>query len=297
MKATNVIFGATDAKYGDFTIHHWLKSLQENCDLSRTDVVILDYGMTKAQLAELKKTKAKVLKCKRDGFVTNIRFRDIANYLKKHKYAQAMAADAGDIIFQADISPMFEKYRTEYRAATEDYFVPFESVFTIGNFSRQAEKELRKELKGKKMINCGVMFAPVGKFIKLCNEMDKMMLKKTGWGPDQIITNFEFYRDGFKDIGNSYNFVLTSCESDFEIKDGVFYFPNGEKIPIVHNAGGTRYLRPVKNFGYGTGHNQLKRLTYKVFRKCLKFGHKLAMRKKPLNPFEDFDFKKMKKKE
>lgn len=284
MKASNVIFGATDLKYGDFTIKHWLKSLEENCNLSRTDVVILDYGMGKEQLAELKKTKAKVLKCKRDGMVTNIRFRDMAEYLRKHKYSQVLTTDAGDIIFQTDISTMFNKFKEEFRVVTEDYFMPFDRVFTIGNFSFSTEKTIRKALKGKKMINCGVVFAPSGKFVKLCEEMDRMLLKKTGFGPDQIVSNFVMYRDGFKDIGKDYNFVLTSCESSFEIKDGKFHYPDGRLIPIVHNAGGTRYLRPVKNFGYGPEYNQLKYYTYKVFRKFLKIGHWLSTLKLERKP-------------
>jgi hypothetical protein len=100
----NLIITASDKKYGDFLINHWLKSLEENTNLSNIEIAILDYGLDKEQKKELKKHKITIIKSKRNGHVTIIRFRDIYHYLKNKKYHNVLMCDSGDIIFQTDIA-------------------------------------------------------------------------------------------------------------------------------------------------------------------------------------------------
>jgi len=74
-------------------------------------------------------------------------------------------------------------------------------------------------------------------------------------------------------LSNGYNFVITTQPDKFYIKNSIFYFKNGKKIPIVHNAGGSAPFRPVDMFGFGNGRNELKLATsvgiMKALRKAL----------------------------
>ena len=79
----NVIITASDEKYGNFLINHWLKSLKENTDLENIDVFVIDYGLSNAQKDSLKSQDVKLYKGIRDGHIVVIRFRDIKNILLK----------------------------------------------------------------------------------------------------------------------------------------------------------------------------------------------------------------------
>ncbi|MFH0954566.1 MAG: glycosyl transferase family 8 [Candidatus Micrarchaeota archaeon] len=258
----NAIFTCSDAKFGDFLANHWLKSLKENVDLSNTDVVILDYGFSKEQSDRLSKENVIIVKGKRDGHVTSIRFRDMAIFLEKHAYDQVLSTDGGDIIFQADLKELFEKNKDSFRAVTEDFNLPFGDLFTKNFFSKETVEKIKKTLKGKKMINAGVVVAPHKKFLNLAKEINELVIDKSKFGPDQVAVNYILYRDGFKELDKKFNFVFTTCALPFSIKDGEFLLPNGEKIPIVHNAGGSNTFRPIENFGYGKDFNRLKWFTY-----------------------------------
>lgn len=266
MPSKKVIFTTTDSKYWSFTANHWLKSLRENCNLKDTDIVVLDYGtnpknpegLSAEKLAELKRQGIKIVKCKRTGHVTNIRYRDMLEFLNKNNYSQVLSIDGGDIIFQTDFSHCFMESPQEFRAVCEDTYMPFEDVF-LKAFEKKAGKKIKETLKGKRMINAGVLFGPAGKFKKLCRECDEIMLKKKDFGPDQIAVNYFLYSNGFKELGKEYNFVITTSDIPFRIADSEFYFEDGKKIPIVHNAGNYQVLRTVRNFGYGKGRNVLKK--------------------------------------
>ncbi len=92
--------------------------------------------------------------------------------------------------------------------------------------------------------------------------------------------NYILYRDGFFPLEQKYNFVVATCQTPFFIQKSVFFMENGEKIAIVHNAGGHPWFRPIKNFGFGAGKNRLKTLTYFVARGFTKTIHFLAQFKK-----------------
>lgn len=263
---TNVIFTSSDQKYGDFLINHWLKSLKDNSDMSNIKVVVLDYGLTKEQKNKLKKEKVIVKKCKRDGHVTCIRWRDMKNFLQKHRVEQAISIDGGDIIFQGDINEIFKTNQDKIRAVTEDLYVSFEDFFTKGFFKKEEEKKIKHLLKNKKMINAGMIAAPRKKFIEICKEFDKILIIKNFFGPEQVAINYILYKKGFKEIDKKYNFVITTSENEFKLKNGVFYNSKGEKIIVVHNAGFNPIFRPIENFGYGKNYNKLKKHVYYTMR-------------------------------
>jgi len=258
----SVIFGATDSKFGDFTINHWLKSLKENVNLSNTEIVILDYGMNEEQISKLKEQKVIIKKCVRNGHVTIIRYKDMKDFLNetKNRYDQVLATDAGDIIFQSDISELFNKDKTNFRVVCETYNIfNFHNIYSKGMFIEEDIKNMKELLKDRKMINVGIIFAPVEEFLKICDKFNSILIDKTKFGPEQVALNYILYRDGnFKEIEEKYNYVISTAANAFKINDGKFY-SNGEIIHIVHNTGWKSFLRPVKNFGYGKDFNKVKK--------------------------------------
>lgn len=46
------------------------------------------------------------------------------------------------------------------------------------------------------------------------------------------------------------------------MKDGIFYEGCGERITIIHNAGGKDWGRPIINFGFGPQYNQINYPVY-----------------------------------
>lgn len=268
----HVISAACDANYGDFLVGHWLKSLKDNVDLSNIDVVIFDYGLTKTHVKSLKKKGAIVKKCKKGGFPNAVKFRDMADFLSKHEYDQVMTCDGGDIIFQADISGIFEKDKESLRASCEESSIPFEDFLIAGKVSINEIRKIKETVKGKRMVNMGVLLGPSGLFIKLCREISRLLEGNCRWGSDQGAANYVLYKIGFKVLPQKYNFALTTSKEKFYIKNSVFYLKSGEKIPIVHNVGYRPYLRAVKNFGYGRRKNKLNKpmfLASKAFLKTM----------------------------
>jgi hypothetical protein len=267
----NAIFTCSDANCGDFLINHWLKSLKDNIDLSNIDVVIIDYGLTRKQVSQLKDVGVIVYKCVKDGFPNSIKFRDINNFLSSHKYDQVLTCDGGDIIFQEDINHIFLKNNSEFRAVCEEVHFPYEKFFVNGCFSKENVKKIKRMIKGKKMINMGILVAPYGLFKLLCDEFNNLNKFKI-WMADQMAVNYIFYKHGFKQLDEKYNFVIGSTKSDFFIKGGVFYKNNGEKINVVHHTGNSNVIfRRIENFGYGRK-NKLKKSNlhgWKMFSKAV----------------------------
>ena len=265
-KLKNAIFTACDAKYGDFLVKHWLKSLKDNVDLNNIEIIVLDYGLNETQNLTLKKEKVTVLKCIKDGHVTSLRFRDMAKFLKNHIYNQILTIDGGDIIFQTDIKSAFKTDNTCLRAVVEDVNFPFEGFYTKKFFAKEDGENIRLFLKDKRLVNAGVLIGPHKEFKQLCEECNSLIKDKSEYGPDQVAVNYLLYKYNFKKLDNKYNFVITTAKRKFYINGGIFYFREGEKIPIIHNANNFSYLRPVKNFGYGPNCNQLKITTYILVR-------------------------------
>lgn len=262
----NAIITMSDAKYGCFLINHWLASLHHNVNLKNTDIIVLDYGLTDIQVEMLVKKGVIVRKCIRDGHVNIIRFRDIPRTISKKSYGQIMMCDGGDIIFQSDVSTLFDKDRGKFRAVCEGINPPFEVYLNSKFFSNEDVKKISKTIKGRKMINAGVMIASKGNIARLCKKTYAMVRDKSSFGPDQLVVNYILFNEGFKELDSGYNYVVTTARRPFYVKNGVFYFTNGKIIPIVHNAGNYLIFRTVRDFGYGKDCNQLKTFSYFALR-------------------------------
>ena len=260
----NVIITCSNHKIGNFLINHWLRSLKENVNLKDTDIVVIDYGLNDKQKKILNDEGVILHKGVKNYHIVNKRFFDAKKILKKNNYKQVLFIDGGDIIFQSDISDVFNKNKNSIRATIIGvevlFFEWFISVF--GNFTEETKIEIWKTLWNKPVINAGVIFAPSRKFIEMCSEMERMINNKNSFGPDQIIVNYYLYKYGFVMLDEKYNFMINAAKKGFNAKNGVIYKKNGEKAAIVHNAGQLDIFRPIDNFGYGPKHNKVKQFIY-----------------------------------
>ena len=251
--------------------------MKDNVDLSDIDVVILDYGLNENQLEKLRKENVEVIKCKCDGHITAIRFRDMVKFLEKHHYDQVMSCDGGDIIFQTDISNLFKENKNSLRAACEGYRMPFEilSLSLQKSISPSIAEEVKKyNVRMRKMINAGVLIGPRKRIIELCNFCYNNITDKK-FGPDMVLVNYFLYKNNFVELDSRYNFILYTSRIPFVIKDGKFYDNNGKLIPIVHNAGWLSPIRAIAFFGYGPNHNRIRLLRFYLLRTLIKLFNKL----------------------
>jgi hypothetical protein len=255
---SNAIFTACDAKYGDFLIDHWLKSLQANVNLRELEPVVLDYGLSTAQRYYLNGNGVRVVPCRRDGHVVNLRFRDMAAVLAETPYEQAVLSDSGDIIFQTDFTPVFQDHPDTFRGVTEELNPGFDHYVTEEFFSEKDVKHLKRILREKNMVNAGFILGPGSGMRALGEEIVKRLKSMAKFGPDQVVVNDVFYREGFHELDRRYNYVIATTTADLEIRGGKFY-ADGELVSVVHNTGNVSFLRPVENFGYGEDRNQLKK--------------------------------------
>lgn len=254
----NAIFTACDAKYGDFLIDHWLKSLRTYTDLSELEPVILDYGLSTAQRFYLQQHDCRVVPCKRNGHVVNLRFRDMAAVLAESAYAQAFLSDSGDIIFQDDISPALRIAPDQFRGVVEDLRPVFGLYIQDDLFREEDRKPLKRLLREKQMINAGFILGPAPAMQRLGEEITRRLKSLDKFGPDQILVNDIFYRDGFHALDRGFNYVIATAQAKLEIRQGVFY-ADGQRIPVVHNTGNVSFMRPIEKFGFGPDRNEMKK--------------------------------------
>jgi hypothetical protein len=140
-----------------------------------------------------------------------------------------------------------------------DYFIDY--LVEYKPFPKELEKEILSIIKDKKVINGGVIVAPVKEFKILCKNINDFISNKKVYGPDQVILNYTCYLEGFVHLNPVFNYVINNNKG-FKIKSGKFFDKNNELIYIVHNAGGNKLFRSVKNFGYGSQYNQFSWITY-----------------------------------
>ncbi|MEM4267452.1 MAG: hypothetical protein QXK37_01330 [Candidatus Woesearchaeota archaeon] len=264
----NAIITCSDEKCGDFLVNHWFFSLRTNVNLKDIDVVVLDYGMSEKQRSVLKEHGAILYRCVNDGPIVINRFRDAATFLTHKKYDQIMFCDGGDIIFQKDISHLFEENKKSFRVVCENLiqsrFIKL-SLLIFKTGTKHEFLNLLNYIQGKKMINTGLIIGNCRLLKTLCKETLSKIDKKM-FGADQLFINFYLYEHGFVELSEKYNFIPSVAREPFFIKKGIFYLKSGEVIPVVHNAGWLKPLRVVDNFGYKTAQlNKKKVLLRKAF--------------------------------
>lgn len=264
-----LIATACNQKYENFLINHWLKSLKENVKLDEIDIHIIDYGLTERAVQELRKNNVGVKQAQSaspeekifsfaHGFINNLRFLELKNYLEENdKYEQVILCDSGDIIFQTDISHLFQIFPEKIKGVYEDISPNMDILVNDKNVVNS--EEIKDYLKGKKFINAGFVVYPTAKFKIIVDEIFKLIKDKSAWGIDMVLINYVIYTkfsQDFHELPNIYNFIPTTSTKKYKVKNGTFYLEDGTLIPVVHNAGGKNVWRPIRNFGYGSNYNQ-----------------------------------------
>jgi hypothetical protein len=257
MTKRHAIFTASDGRSTSFLLKHWLVSLRDHVDLSDIDVNVLDYGLSERQLDELQSLGILCRKCVKDGQVGDIRLRDIAAIGEAAGYDQVLSIDSGDLIFQADISHLFEQDKEHFRGVCEEIRVPIHHVFmNRDDLPPLVRRRVLDFLYDKPIVNGGFVLGPVAKFQSLWQTFQELGVGYQYYCTDQLILNYFLHTNGFKELENRYNFVLVSMRSAVHIRNGAFHDAAGEIIPVVHNAGMKAFTRKIRNFGYGPQYNQ-----------------------------------------
>lgn len=255
----NIIVTASDKRYGDFLIEHWFASLKDTTNLDEIDVAVLDYGLSVAQRYWLTGNTIAVRTGIRDGHVAVIRYRDFYLHLRENPhYRQACLCDSGDIIFQGDIAPVFKQDTEYYRAVCEDHKPMFSVFISPDFFSKADRKRLSKCFVEHPMINAGFIVGPREAMMDLAETCLRTIRDMSKFGPDQIVVNGHLYEKGFKRLDPLWNYVIATAKSGVRVENGTVFTLEGQKPLVVHNAGNVGALRPMDNFGYGPGRNQLR---------------------------------------
>jgi hypothetical protein len=260
------IVTASDRRYGDFLIEHWLHSLRDHVCLEAIDLVVFDYGLSEAQRFYLRHQDVLLWPGERNGHVTILRYRETRDLLRARPYQQVCLCDSGDIIFQDDIAHLFERSPESFRAVCEDHKPAFSFFIRDDCFSPGHRQPIATSFHEHPMINAGFLIAPRAGMLELCAACLGIIRDTARFGLDQLVVNHVLHQQGFDALERRYNFVLVTSAERFVIEDGWFLDESGRRIAVVHNAGNYRFLRPIDRFGYGPGHNLVKYEIYTALR-------------------------------
>lgn len=257
----HLIATCSDAKYGDFLLDHWLRSLQANVDLHDVDVAVLDYGLTLEQRQTLSERGVVCRPCRRDGHLTNIRYRDLAGLIREREYDQVLTTDGGDVIFQEDIRHLFDENKDKFRGVYEHLTIQLHpGIFGTSDFRPGKVRNMLDFLGDRGAVNGGFLMGPARQFMALWEEFERICHGHGAYGNDQLVVNYFVHKTGFVPLEERYNCVIMTTRLPFRVSESVFVEKHSMRpLAVVHNVGGKSFLRAVKNFGYGPGRNQVRR--------------------------------------
>ncbi len=248
-----LIITAANKATESFLIVHWLRSLQTTTDQTHIDIVVLDYGLSKRAKETLKQYSVMIIPYTRDGHIVNSRLRDAAEYIQANEatYAQVLFIDSGDVIFQSDITPIFQTDTKNIRIASQNMPIDILYLFSRGAFSASTYMRMLRVVLGRPVLNAGVIVAPPGKMKMLLQEAYGCITNTQKFLTDQMGINYILHRDGYSPLSELYNFMKLFSARSVRREHGILKTAEGVTIPIVHNCGGVSYLRAFRNFGYG----------------------------------------------
>ncbi|MCD6254411.1 MAG: hypothetical protein J7J80_08425 [Thermotogae bacterium] len=263
-----LIATACNKKYENFLLNHWFKSLKDNVNLSQIDILVIDYDLSTNVVEKLKEKGVLIKKARlKDGIINNLRFLEIRDFVNESPgYEKILVTDSGDLIFQTDISSIFEIH--ENLAGVVEQVSPAIEMLVNKNDIDNYE-EIMAILEGERLINVGFILFSRKTFLEVVELMEKVAKNLNAWGIDTVVPNYYAYKNGFHVLHEKYNFIPTTARKKYKVKNGKFYLvenDNLEMISVVHNAGRHRILRPIMNFGYGEDHNIPKPFTVFILR-------------------------------
>ena len=266
----HLIYTYCNAGKGDFLIEHWLKSLCLNVCLSKIDVMVIDFGLSPAQRATLLEQGVIIWPGIRDGRMSNIQYRHLADFLRVHPhYDQVAYSDCGDLVFQADISGLFERERSKFKAVLEPGFNFGLHKLTLGLRDFRPEKldDIEHLLGRQPTANCGFLVGPASAMAGIWDHYTAMCKGVEVHGTDQLLINYVIRRHGFEALPRRYNYVVFLNSEDFFYDAEKFLHDQEGIIPVVHNAGRYDFARTIADFGYRQG--RMKPWLYPFAIRCL----------------------------
>uniref|UniRef100_E6QWM2 Uncharacterized protein n=1 Tax=mine drainage metagenome TaxID=410659 RepID=E6QWM2_9ZZZZ len=252
----HVLYTHCDAGKGDTLIDHWLRSAKLHVDLTDIEIVVIDFGLTETQRAQLRNEGVTLWPARADGRTPNIQYREIAAYLAtRPDIDQVVYSDCGDLVFQADITPILKYEKTKMKAVVEPEFNLALHGITLGFGDVRPEwlAEIRKMLGERPTANCGFVVGPREKMASVWATYRTFCHGVALHGTDQLIINYILRRDGFVELERIWNYVTFLNGERFYYDSDRFLCNREGRIPVVHNAGRYDSVRTITGFGYRCG--------------------------------------------
>lgn len=241
---------------GDFLIDHWLYSLQQHVSLNGIDILVIDFGLSDEQRNRLLKQGVILRRETPEGRMSNIHYKYLAQFLSEHpQYEQVLYSDCGDLVFQADISGLFEVGCTRFKAVQEPEFNFNLHSLTLGLQDVMPEKIplIKKTLGNAPIFNCGFVMGPADKMGRIWSEYCRLCSDTQRHGTDQLIINYLLYSSDAEILPRKFNYVLFLNDEAYGYDEQRMLINKDGIIPVVHNAGRYDFARTVQDFGYKTG--------------------------------------------
>lgn len=209
---------------------------------------ILDYGITDSVKERIRQNyPVNIVDCLLSESVFTSRYRDISKIIDSlpEDVGRVITMDSGDIWFQ-DLLEGIKGIEDNYLSLCEEDRIWGIDEWTnkcLSNISLEKRTEILRWIEGKPVKNSGVIVAD--KYtMKILADAVYRDICEYGYeffGIDQIFVNYEIsklFDDRYKVLSEVYNYVVVSNSNNYIIKNDLLYKKTGEKIIIVHNAGG-----------------------------------------------------------
>jgi hypothetical protein len=283
----NILYTHCNAGAGDILIHHWLRSAKLHIDLTHIDIVVIDFGLTEHQREQLSEEGVQLWPARADGRTPNIQYREIASYLAtRPDVDQVVYSDCGDLIFQADITPILQHHTTMMKAVLEPEFNVALHGMTLGFGDVRPERlaEIRATIGEQPTANCGIVIGPRDRMMAIWDTYQLFCHGTELHGTDQLIINYILRRDGFIELDRTWNYVTFINGRRFYYDADGFLCDQAERISVVHNAGRYNSVRTITDFGYRSGRIKPRGYTesIRLFYRALDWLHRIAC-KRPVN--------------
>jgi hypothetical protein len=242
---------------GRVLIEHWLFSVKQHVTLESIDLMVVDFGLSDDQRAQLRANGVIIWPAKLDGRWSNIQYRELAAFLDQSPvdYDQVVYSDCGDIVFQADIRPILDTYKDQIRAVIEPEFGLVLHGLTLGFGDVRPDKMamIHKLVGSQNTVNGGFVVGPAARMRAIWNTYTEMCSGTALHGTDQLILNYILRRDGFVALARQWNYVTFLNSERFYYDADRFLCDGTGRIPVVHNAGRYDCARAIADFGYRRG--------------------------------------------
>lgn len=248
-----------DENYEENLEFDFLESLRKRAKY-KGKILVMDYGLSEDIVKKLSKQYDVIFeRCKKDLAVFSQRYRDIPKAIEKYcnNIKSIMLIDGGDIWFQKDIMPIFERTQNKVGCVAEEIVIGIDewTAKCMANLSTNIQSIIMLKCHGTHVKNSGMIAGPKEKIHKLIKDIYKDICNSgiEYFGIDQIMFNYEFAmlkEDEKIVLDNQFNYVLVTNKEGYYISDNNIYKKNDDTlVAVVHNAGGAwRMLkRPFSN--------------------------------------------------